>query len=84
MHSLTKRVHQTKSDKKNQKRWRAAKLLASAVIWAEMAADHENSQNSKKKISAAHGHHVASWLSDQPYNSTNKLNETAEKSLFLL
>ena len=35
-------------------------LLASAVKWAEMAADPENGQNSNKKISPAHGHHVAS------------------------
>ena len=35
-------------------------LLASAVKWAEMAADPENGQNSKKIFSLAHGHHVAS------------------------
>ena len=35
--------------------------LGSAAKWAEMAADHENGQNSKKekKNSPAHGHYVA-------------------------
>ena len=48
------------STKKNSKKQRAGILLASAVKWAEIAADPENGRNSKKKISLAHGHHVAS------------------------
>ena len=46
--------------KKFQKNRWADGLLGSAIKWAEMAADHENGQNSKKKISPAHGHYVAS------------------------
>ena len=54
-------THSTKdSDKKISKKWGANILFGSAVIWAEMAADHENGRNSKKKISPAHGHYVAS------------------------
>ena len=45
---------------KISKKQSAGILLASAVKWAEMAADPENGQNSKKKFSPAHGHHVAS------------------------
>ena len=48
------------STKKNSKKQRAGMLLASAVKWAEMAADPENGRNSKKNFSPAHGHHVAS------------------------
>ena len=48
------------STKKNSKKQRAGILLASAVKWAEMAADPENGRNSKKNFSPAHGHHVAS------------------------
>ena len=48
------------STKKNSKKQPAGILLASAVKWAEMAADPENGQNSKKFFSLAHGHHVAS------------------------
>ena len=76
--------------KKIQKKWRAGRLLGSAVKWAEMAAEHENGQNSKKNFSPAHGHYVASWLptskllSDQPYSGTFAFFETAEKSLFQL
>ena len=44
-------THSTKdSDKKIQKKWQANILFGSAVIWAEMAADHENGKNSKKKF----------------------------------
>ena len=32
------------------KKWRAEGFFGSAVKWAEMAADHENGQNSKKKF----------------------------------
>ena len=46
--------------KKNSKKQQAGILLASAVKWAEMAAHHENSRNSKFFFSLAHGHHVAS------------------------
>ena len=46
--------------KKIPKKQPAHGLLGWAVKWAEMAADHENGQNSKKKISPAHGHYVAS------------------------
>ena len=46
--------------KKNSKKQAAGILLASAVKWAEMAADPENGRNSKKNFSPAHGHHVAS------------------------
>ena len=46
--------------KKILKNWGAGTFLGSAVKWAEMAADHENGQNSKKNFSPAHGHHVAS------------------------
>ena len=35
--------------KKIQKKWGADGLFRSAAKWAEMAADHENGQNSKKK-----------------------------------
>ena len=35
-------------------------IMAQAVKWAEMAVDHEIVGNSKKKISPAHGHRVAS------------------------
>ena len=48
------------TEKKNSKKQPAGTLLASAVKWAEMAADPKNGQNSKKKFSLAHGHHVAS------------------------
>ena len=48
------------STKKNSKKQRASILLASAVKWAEIAADPENGRNSKKFFSLAHGHHVAS------------------------
>ena len=46
--------------KKFPKKRSAHGLFGSAVKWAEMAADHENGQNSKKKFSPAHGHYVAS------------------------
>ena len=46
--------------KKIPKKRPAHGLLGSAAKWAEMAADHENGQNSKKKFSPAHGHYVAS------------------------
>ena len=65
-------------------------VLASAVKWAEIAADPENGQNSKKNFSLAHGHHVASWLptskflSDQSLSRTDTSYETAEKSQFQL
>ena len=48
------------STKKNSKKQLAGILLASAVKWAEMAADPENGQNAKTFFSLAHGHHVAS------------------------
>ena len=34
-------------------------VLASAVKWAEMAADYENGQNSKKIFAPVRAHHVA-------------------------
>ena len=46
--------------KKIEKNRGADGLFGLAVKWAEMAADPENSQNSKKIFSLAHGHHVAS------------------------
>ena len=46
--------------KKTSKKQPAGILLASAVKWAEMAADPENGRNSKVCFSPAHGHHVAS------------------------
>ena len=46
--------------KKNPKKLGAQGLFASAVNWAEMAADHENGQNPKKKFSPYQGHYVAS------------------------
>ena len=46
--------------KKNSKKQPAGILMASAVKWAEMAADPENGQNSKYFFSLVHGHHVAS------------------------
>ena len=48
------------SKKKNSKKQRAGMLLASALKWAEMAADPENGRNSKIFFSLAYGHHVAS------------------------
>ena len=48
------------STQKNSKKQRAGILLASAVKWAEIAADLENGRNSKIFFSLAHGHHVAS------------------------
>ena len=48
------------SAKRNSKKQPAGTLLASAVKWAEMAADPKNGQNSKKIFSLAHGQHVAS------------------------
>ena len=48
------------NSKKISKKRSAGILLASAVKWAEMAADPENGRNSKKIFSPAHGHHVAS------------------------
>ena len=46
--------------KKIPKKRPAHGLLGSAAKWAEMAADHENGRNSKKILSPAHGHYVAS------------------------
>ena len=46
--------------KKNSKKRRASILSASAVKWAEIAADPEMAKIQKKKFSPAHGHHVAS------------------------
>ena len=34
-------------------------VLASAVKWAEMAADYENSRNSKKIFAQVWAHHMA-------------------------
>ena len=53
-------THSTKdSDHKFQKKLGANILFGSAVIWAEMAADHENGRNSKIFFSLDHGHYVA-------------------------
>ena len=46
--------------KKIQKKWGADGLFRSAAKWAEMAADHENGQNSKISFYQNHGHYVAS------------------------
>ena len=45
---------------KRSKKRGAGMVLASAVKWAEMAADPENGRNSKIFFSLAYGHHVAS------------------------
>ena len=37
-------------------------VLASAVKWAEMAADYENGRNSKFFFAPVQAHHVAIWL----------------------
>ena len=64
-------------------------ILAPAVKWAEMAANHENDWNWKKKISLAHDHYVGSWLhtseilTEHLHSSLDLLCETAEKRLFL-
>ena len=47
--------------KKFEKNGHADGLFSLAVKWAEMAADHENGQNSKISFSQNHGHYVASW-----------------------
>ena len=53
-------THSTKdSDKKISKKVAGQHTFGSAVIWAEMAADHENGRNSKKNFSLDHGHYVA-------------------------
>ena len=63
-------------------------ISAPAVKWAEMAADHENDWNWRKKISLAHDHYVGSWfhaseiLTDQLHSSLDLFCETAEKRLF--
>ena len=46
--------------KKFEKNGHADGLFSLAVKWAEMAADHENGQNSKISFSQNHGHYVAS------------------------
>ena len=46
--------------KKIQKKWGADGLFGWAANWAEMAADHKNGQNPKKKFSPDQGHYVAS------------------------
>ena len=48
------------STKKTSKKQSAGILLASAVKWAEMAADPENGRNSKIFFSPALGYHGAS------------------------
>ena len=45
--------------KKNSKKRGAGMILAPAVKWAEMAADHENGGNSKTFFFPALGHYVA-------------------------
>ena len=47
--------------KKFEKNGHADGLFSLAVYWAEMAADHENGQNSKISFSQNHGHYVVSW-----------------------
>ena len=37
-------------------------VLASAVKWAEMAADYENGRNSKNFFASVRAHHVTIWL----------------------
>ena len=54
------RVLNAKS-KKIEKNGHADRLISLAVKWAEMAADHENGQNSKISFSQNHGHYVVSW-----------------------
>ena len=56
---LLHRVLNAKS-KKIEKNGHADRLISPAVKWAEMAADHENGQNSKISFSQNHGHYVAS------------------------
>ena len=76
------------SGKKCQKKWRANILFGPAVIWAEMAADHENDWNSKFFFSSDQGHNVACWLpipkflSAHLHSSTDMLCESAEKGPF--
>ena len=55
-----KEKQENDNTKKNSKKQRAGMLLASALKWAEMAADPENGRNSKKFFSLAYGHHVPS------------------------
>ena len=45
--------------KKNSKKQPAGILLASAVKWAEMAADYENGRNSKIFFAPVQAHHLA-------------------------
>ena len=47
------------STKKTSKKQSAGILLASAVKWAEMAVDYENSRNSKKFFAPVWAHHMA-------------------------
>ena len=47
------------AEKKNfSKKWRAEWFFASALKWAEMAADHKKGWNFKIFSSSGHGHHV--------------------------
>ena len=75
--------------KKFEKNCAADGLFGPAVKWAEMAADHENWQNSKISFFPNHGHYVASWLptweflSDHLQSTEHTSLKTAEKSLFL-
>ena len=48
------------NQKRLNKNGHADRLISPAVKWAEMAADHENGQNSKISFSQNHGHYVAS------------------------
>ena len=44
---------------KRSKKRGAGMVLASAVKWAEMAADYENGRNSKKFFASIHPYHMA-------------------------
>ena len=44
---------------KRSKKRGAGMVLASAVKWAEMAADYENGRNSKISFLPSHGHYIA-------------------------
>ena len=47
--------------KKFEKNGHADGLFRLAVKWAEMAADHVNTRNSKISFSQNHGHYAVSW-----------------------
>ena len=65
--------------KKISKKQRAGILLASAIKWAEMAADPENGRNSKILFSPAHGHCVQ-WRRKGMVRESKVLHKNPETS----